>query len=219
MEDFSKIRSATVRFCDGLSVDGYELPDGSYFVSISSASEVLGYSKNWLSRSLSSKGATLEALQGCGFSGIILEFEAVTAGGRQKVKCITEKDLRLIVDHEAACKNESALRLKGIKATDRFRQKKKSEKITQKRLGRELNGKLEIQCLAGRIDILTTTEIIEVKNVKNWKAAIGQILIYGSYYPSHQKRVHLIGETQSSFLDLIKDHAKKLGVIVTWSQR
>ena len=39
--------------------------------------------------------------------------------------------------------------------------------------------KTEIAIETGFLDILTPKEVIEVKNSKDWKAAVGQILIYG----------------------------------------
>ena len=55
----------------------------------------------------------------------------------------------------------------------------------------QLGGKIEVETESGFIDLLTDTEIIEIKKGKNWKQAIGQILIYSSYYPKHTKRIHL----------------------------
>jgi len=83
-------------------------------------------------------------------------------------------------------------------------------------LSRKLDGKREVTTLAGRIDVLTQTEVIEVKPVVAWKCALGQVLVYGDYYPSHQKRIHLFGETQESFLNMIRKHCGKRNVIVTW---
>lgn len=84
------------------------------------------------------------------------------------------------------------------------------------KLASELNGKREAVTLAGNIDVLTATEVIEVKVVKAWKCALGQVLVYGSYYPSHKKRIHLFGETQELFLKMIKSHCSRFKVIVTW---
>jgi phage regulator Rha-like protein len=94
--------------------------------------------------------------------------------------------------------------------------KNRKESSYSNKLATSLNGKREVRTLAGDIDVLTATEIIEVKKVKMWKHALGQVLVYGHYYPSHQKRIHLYGETQESFLTLIKKHCKKFKVIVTW---
>jgi|DEB19_MinimDraft_3_1074340.scaffolds.fasta_scaffold00234_8 hypothetical protein len=92
------------------------------------------------------------------------------------------------------------------------------EKNIQAYLARKLKGKIEIKTLAGFIDILTQTEIIEVKNIREWKSALGQILVYGDYYPSHQKRIHLFGETEESFLNMVRQHCEKRGVKVTWQK-
>jgi len=51
--------------------------------------------------------------------------------------------------------------------------------------------KKEVKCETGIIDILTPTEIIEVKHVTKYKHAFGQIFSYSKSYPNHQKRIHL----------------------------
>lgn len=92
----------------------------------------------------------------------------------------------------------------------------KTEKSVQSALAKELNGKLEVKTLCGKIDVLTSTELIEIKAIRNWKEALGQVIVYGDYYPSHQKRIHLYGETQEAFLSLIRKHCAKRNVVVTW---
>jgi len=92
---------------------------------------------------------------------------------------------------------------------------RKLEKDVQLSLQALIGGIIEVKTLAGDIDLLTSDQIIEVKGVKDWKSALGQILVYGEYYPSHQKRIHLFGETQTSYLELIKSHCSTLNVIVT----
>ncbi len=57
------------------------------------------------------------------------------------------------------------------------------------------NYQLEVPVSCGRIDILTDTEIIEVKEGCSWKGALGQILIYGHFYPDKKMRVHLFDVT------------------------
>lgn len=59
------------------------------------------------------------------------------------------------------------------------------------KLNNKLNGQLEVDTPCGKIDIVTNTEIIEVKKYKLWKHALGQILVYGYYYPDKNKRIHL----------------------------
>lgn len=68
------------------------------------------------------------------------------------------------------------------------------ERNVCERLSKELKGEREV-CLENgkRVDILTETEIIEVKNYKGMLGAVGQILYYGRYYPKKTKVIHLFG--------------------------
>lgn len=63
------------------------------------------------------------------------------------------------------------------------------EKIIQFRLQKELElgGDIEIESKVGLIDLLTEEEIIEIKEGKNWKHAVGQLLMYAIEYPQHKK--------------------------------
>lgn len=65
------------------------------------------------------------------------------------------------------------------------------EKEIQLKLQKELGGEIEIFTDSGYIDLLTENEIIEIKDGKRWKDAVGQILIYSLDYPKHTKRIHL----------------------------
>ena len=65
------------------------------------------------------------------------------------------------------------------------------EKEIQLRLHLELGGEIEVKTESGFIDLLTDDEIIEIKQGKNWKNAVGQILMYSLEYPNHKKRIHL----------------------------
>ena len=93
---------------------------------------------------------------------------------------------------------------------------KKRESDYCNTLAKRLNGKREVPTLAGHIDVLTSSQIIEVKSANSWKHALGQILVYSFYYPSHKKRIHLFGETQESFLELVREHCSRFDVEVTW---
>ena len=92
----------------------------------------------------------------------------------------------------------------------------KTEEQVQGQLFLEVCGKREVLTLAGKIDILYNTQLIEVKRMKRWIHGVGQLVVYGAYYPSHQKRLHLFGETQEDMLDLIKSHCKRQKIVVTW---
>ncbi|MDJ0577977.1 MAG: hypothetical protein QNJ65_22810 [Xenococcaceae cyanobacterium MO_234.B1] len=43
---------AKIVFCEGLEVDGYQMPNGEYRVGLSSASKANGYSEEWLRQAL-----------------------------------------------------------------------------------------------------------------------------------------------------------------------
>lgn len=68
------------------------------------------------------------------------------------------------------------------------------EKRIQNKLHAELGGTIEKETSVGRIDLLTETTIIEIKEMSNWKYALGQILAYSLEYPHKSKRIHLFGE-------------------------
>jgi hypothetical protein len=50
MQEPIKAERQTVVFFDGLQVDGYRMPNGEFRVGITGASQVLGYSREWLGR-------------------------------------------------------------------------------------------------------------------------------------------------------------------------
>lgn len=72
----------------------------------------------------------------------------------------------------------------------------KSEQQVGDHLQSQLDGLIEVATPAGRVDLLTGAEIIEVKRIGDWKAALGQILVYSGFYPEHQKRLHLFGSAK-----------------------
>jgi hypothetical protein len=84
------------------------------------------------------------------------------------------------------------------------------------RLAQSLGGEIEVVTPVGRIDIVTATEIIEVKAATQWKQAFGQIMMYGHYYPQHQKRIHLFGKMSTASLAQVEAHCGSHGVRVTW---
>jgi len=69
------------------------------------------------------------------------------------------------------------------------------------RLAQRIPGsQTEVMTPFGRIDILTPTEVIEVKRASQWKQAIGQVEIYRQAYPHHRPRIHLFGKTKHQAL-------------------
>lgn len=87
------------------------------------------------------------------------------------------------------------------------------EKVIQLRLHQELGGEIEVETAVGFIDLLTKDEIIEIKEGRNWKHAVGQILMYGIEYPSHNKRIHLFDMEKSA---IVEDHCKFYNVSVSY---
>ena len=60
---------ATVKFFDGLEVDGYRMPNGEFRVGLQGASLVLGFAENWLRRLLNREtGTQIKTLRGLGFT-------------------------------------------------------------------------------------------------------------------------------------------------------
>ena len=58
------------------------------------------------------------------------------------------------------------------------------EFFIQQKLNKKFNGLCEVPTKFCVIDILTHNKIIEIKNMKLWKSALGQILIYSISYPT-----------------------------------
>jgi hypothetical protein len=154
--------------------------------------------------------------------GFSEEFKLVSID-KTRVKAISLDDAKIIWAYFASQGNMKALALaSGTSANMLIYHKKKrkvsirgQEKIIQKQMWQKLGGKIEVPTLAGKIDLLTPLELIEIKEVNGWKCAIGQVLSYGYYYPSHQKRIHLFGSCQESYIDLVESHCNPLNIIVT----
>ena len=86
------------------------------------------------------------------------------------------------------------------------------------RLQAKLGGQTEVVTAIGRIDLLTETEIIEVKQVSDWKAALGQILTYSGFFPEHTKRIHLFGDCTPQKKEVICSTVFSFGVIATFEE-
>ena len=89
------------------------------------------------------------------------------------------------------------------------------ERAVRDRLQSQLGGKVEAYTKFGLIDLLTDTELIEIKVVHRWKDAIGHIVAKSEKYPTHQKRLHLFG-AQEPILENIQDVCDRLSIRVTF---
>lgn len=101
-------------------------------------------------------------------------------------------------------------RERGAGSTPRVR-----ESVVRDRLLATLpGGRKEVACSGGFVDIVTDTEIIEVKRGCNWKAALGQVMVYGEDFPGRRKRVHLFEDSMQNFL-LAFATCERFNVVVT----
>lgn len=71
---------------------------------------------------------------------------------------------------------------------------------------------LEVQCDTGRIDVLSSNSIWEVKHVKHWHSAIGQILRYSHNYPNHKLGICLFGKCETKMYTKAAEACKSRGI-------
>lgn len=90
--------------------------------------------------------------------------------------------------------------------------------VVRHRLKSELGGQTEVVIAVGRIDLLTATEVIEIKNIDDWKEALGKILAYSAFFPNHSKRIHLFGKQNLAKLALAQGTCSEFGITVTFEE-
>jgi hypothetical protein len=89
------------------------------------------------------------------------------------------------------------------------------EKSIRDRLHQELGGRVEAPTRFDPVDLLTATELIEVKELQDWKTGLGQLLAKSSCYSDRAKRLHLYGRSGSN-LDNIKACCAEFDIAVTF---
>jgi hypothetical protein len=99
----------------------------------------------------------------------------------------------------------------------KIQRKNQPEKVVRDRLQAQLGGKAEAYTRWGLIDLLTETELIEVKIVSHWKDAIGHLIAKSRKYPNHQKRLHLFGYEEPC-LEHIEDVCRDCQINVTFER-
>jgi hypothetical protein len=97
----------------------------------------------------------------------------------------------------------------------KIQRKNQPERMVRDRLQALLGGKVEAYTKFGLIDLLTDTELIEIKVAHRWKDAIGHILAKSEKYPNHQKRLHLFSH-QEPILENIESVCDRLSIRVTF---
>jgi hypothetical protein len=94
------------------------------------------------------------------------------------------------------------------------------ETIIRESLKKELMGVSEVLTEYGNIDLITSTQVIEIKELSKWKHAIGQILSYGSKVcQGKEKRIHLFSEIISEKdIQIIKQVTDNLDIVLTYEE-
>lgn len=108
MEEPIRAEQATVKFFEGLTVDGYRMPNGEFRVGLTGASEVLGYGREWLGRVLSRGGNTLKTLQGLGFTE---EIQKVATNSGRPPETISLRDFNRLISYAVFDGKRAALAL------------------------------------------------------------------------------------------------------------
>lgn len=88
----------------------------------------------------------------------------------------------------------------------------------QQRLQSELGGQVEVVTAVGRIDLLTESEVIEIKCIDDWKEALGKILAYSAFFSEHCKRIHLFGRADLTKLALAQATCAEFNITVTFEE-
>lgn len=66
-----------------------------------------------------------------------------------------------------------------------------TEKHIQNRYKSTCICKCEVSTPVGKIDVLTSDELIEIKDAAMWKQGVGQLMAYSFFYPNHVRVLHL----------------------------
>ena len=98
-----------------------------------------------------------------------------------------------------------------------IKRKRHPEREVRDRLQSQLGGQVEAYTRYGLIDLLTATELIEIKTVDRWKDAVGHILAKSNKYPNHAKRLHLFGY-EEPILETINDVCDAWNIRVTFEK-
>lgn len=109
-----RVRHAIAQISNTLTVDAYQFPNGEIRVGVTSASVLVGYSKNYLARLPKASKKKLKALQKEGFSEVTKTgFVQHTENRGSEVNTISVQDLVLWLVFEAKTGNKTALDLLG----------------------------------------------------------------------------------------------------------
>lgn len=97
------------------------------------------------------------------------------------------------------------------KKTPELDASKKYQEFLSKQ-GIEFRTEVETEC--GYADIVTDNCVIEVKEYKSWKHAIGQVLVYSYLLNKEEKEIYLFGNIDYGKIHLIQSICNKFNVTI-----
>lgn len=107
-----RAEAQTVKFFDGLEVDGYRMPNGEFRVGLTGASLVLGYAENWLFRLLDREtGTSIKALRGLGFTEKTQKVVSESIKGDRKADTVSLRDFNRLIVFAVSRRRKAALAL------------------------------------------------------------------------------------------------------------
>ena len=112
MNNVTRAERSTVKFCEGVEVDGYMLPDGEFRVGKVGAAIAIGYAKNYLTEVEKKSPKQLKALQDAGFTGLekSIERDSVKGGGTS-ASTVSLSDFRKLIIFAASKGKPEAIAL------------------------------------------------------------------------------------------------------------
>lgn len=233
MTDSTKATRADIQI-GSLKADGFMLPDGSYRLDLNYVTSQVGSFVENFECFLNSRFELLDKWDGYKVEEVICDsslyqvvplslatafwmyrgFSLKDAQAMRWVCSLVFSDSRNFEDAE-----KMGARFVDLAEINKSQSKPRqaSEKHCVLKLKKQLGGRTEVLTPVGRIDLLTDRQVIEVKSVDLWKAALGQAVAYGSYYPHHGLRLHLFGECDQKRKKAITQCCAKQKVEVSWS--
>jgi hypothetical protein len=91
------------------------------------------------------------------------------------------------------------------------------ERAVRDRLQTQLGGQTEAPTPWGPVDLLTATEIIEVKALHLWKEAFGHLILKSKFFPNHTKRLHLYAPNDLNLKKVIEE-CQEFNIKVTFEE-
>jgi hypothetical protein len=91
------------------------------------------------------------------------------------------------------------------------------ERAVRDRLQTQLGGQTEAPTPWGPVDLLTASEIIEVKALHLWKEAFGHLILKSKFFPNHTKRLHLYAPNDLNLKKVIEE-CQEFNIKVTFEE-